>query len=170
MKKTNDRNGSHSNEEDEETKRALKMIEEQEELERKQREFGDYVQKAYKMENLNDNEKSLLEERAAKLDLICDFGPSKILVSGYQSKIDEFVVYLKQFLVDKKKRSESTKKEIPISSEGVKFASYIEQKGLDLGIICEVHEKSVLVEGNADKINELEDFIKEKEKEALTTP
>ena len=170
MKKTNDRNGNHGNDEDEETKRALKLIEEQEELERKQKEFGDYVQKAYRMENLQDNEKTILEERAAKLTLICDFGPSKILVSGYQSKIDEFVVYLKQFLAEKKKRGDSAKKEIPISSGAIKFASYIEQKGLDLGIICEVHEKSVLAEGNADKIDELENFIKEKEKEALATP
>jgi len=149
-----------------------KTLEAQEAFEAKQKELGEFTQKAYRIENLKDSEKPRIENKAAELELICDFMGTKISVSGYEKRIDQFVVFLKQFIQERKKAeaTENSTKEIPISSNAVKFASEIEEKGLSLGLICEVHEKSVLAQGSTSKIAEFEKFLKEKEIESMTGP
>jgi len=168
LKLTKKTNGTMSNREpieDDSLNDIMKNIEEQEKFEEKQKQLGDYVQKGYRIENLTDPEKPRLEKKAQELDLICDFEGTKIVVTGFSKVIDQYVTFLKQFINEKKKSEEDTKQDIPITSKLVKFSAEIEQKGLDLGIICEVHETSVIAIGKPSKIAEFKKFLVEKEKQ-----
>ena len=156
--------------EEENLQNIIKNFEEQERFEEKQKELGDYVQKGYRIENLTEAEKPRLEKKAQELELICDFEGTKIVVTGFAKVIETYVTFLKQFIAEKRKAEEDTKQEIPITSKLIKFSAELEQKGLDLGLICEVHENSVIAQGKPSKIAEFKKYLVEREKQATDPP